>query len=263
MLMIRLSSSYQPYYNELCKSDKHIQSDNHIYCTVLIMEMVIHTSMNSSNKFIIHPIHLFIHPINLFIISSNLSIHPSIHQSSHHLYRSWKSKVRKLLPPSQKKADASKLEGLVIEANNLPISSRMKGSIKALMATHLSSASGGSGSGSSSSSSHVGSIVDANAASISVVPVMKKRGPKPTSTSQSIDLQPHKGNGFKSFELYNSTDDEDNDVNDPDDDKDDTNHHNQHKVYPSIKAQSMAVDPSIAWPPTLSFKRLNPSNYFN
>lgn len=261
MLMIRLSSSYQPYYNELCKSDKHIQSDNHIYCTVLIMEMVIHTSMNSSNKFIIHPIHLFIHPINLFIISSNLSIHPSIHQSSHHLYRSWKSKVRKLLPPSQKKADASKLEGLVIEANNLPISSRMKGSIKALMATHLSSASGGSGSG--SSSSHVGSIVDANAASISVVPVMKKRGPKPTSTSQSIDLQPHKGNGFKSFELYNSTDDEDNDVNDPDDDKDDTNHHNQHKVYPSIKAQSMAVDPSIAWPPTLSFKRLNPSNYFN
>jgi hypothetical protein len=175
-----------------------------------------------------------------------------------------------LLPPSQKKADASKLEGLVIEANNLPISSRMKGSIKALMATHLSSASGGCGG--SSSSSHVGSIVDANAASISVVPVMKKRGPKPTSTSQSIDLQPHKGNGFKSFELYNSTDDEDTNVNDPDDKKDDldhlksTNHHNgdrQHKGYPSIKAQSMAVDPSIVWPPTLSFKRLNPTNYFN
>lgn len=158
----------------------------------------------------------------------------------------------------------------MIEGNNLPISSRMKGSIKALMATHSSSASGGSG----SSSSHVGSIVDANAASISVVPVMKKRGPKPTSTSQSIDLQPLKGNGFKSFELYNSTDDEDNDVNDPDDNKDDnnldrlktTNHHHgdrQHKGYPSIKAQSMAVDPSIAWPPTLSFKRLNPTNYSN
>ena len=138
------------------------------------------------------------------------------------------------------------------------------------MATHLSSASGGCGG--SSSSSHVGSIVDANAASISVVPVMKKRGPKPTSTSQSIDLQPHKGNGFKSFELYNSTDDEDTNVNDPDDKKDDldhlksTNHHNgdrQHKGYPSIKAQSMAVDPSIVWPPTLSFKRLNPTNYFN
>ena len=157
-----------------------------------------------------------------------------------------------------------------MEATNLPISSRMMSSIKTLLATHSStSGTNSGGGGSSSSSSYVSSTLDANTASLSVVPVMKKRGPKPTSTSQSIDLQPHKGNGFKSFELYNSTDDEDNVNDDYDDDKDDTDmgrlkitNHN-HKGYQSIKAQSMAVDPSIAWPPTLSFKRLNPTNYSN
>jgi len=153
-----------------------------------------------------------------------------------------------------------------MEATNLPISSRMMSSIKTLLTTQSSFSGANSG---GSSSSHVSSILDANTASLSVVPVMKKRGPKPTSTSQSIDLQSHKGNGFKSFELYNSTDDEDNVNDDYDDDKDDTdmgrvkitNHH--HKGYQSIKGQSMAVDPSIAWPPTLSFKRLNPTNYSN
>jgi len=109
--------------------------------------------------------------------------------------------------------------------------------------------------------------------SISDVPVMKKRGPKPTSTTQTIDLQPNKGNGFKSFELYNSTDeDEDDDGRDNKDGSStdylkSTNHHHlhdrQHKGYQSIKVQTMAADPGIAWPPTLSFKRLNPTNYSN